>query len=149
MTKANAQKALVIDATLLAELPADAELTVTVRAGDLRRAMEMQPGGPAWVTTSWCAQELGFSARQWRQWCEEGEIEGAVKDSSGRWRLPNRGAREHFARTLHARQAIATPAPPARVAKAGELRLSESPGDRPGNRRKRRGPWKTLAGGEP
>jgi hypothetical protein len=119
-----------IDADLLAHLPDDLELQVTVRAGDLRRALTRANGGPEMVSTVWCAENLGFSSRKWRDWCEAALIAGAVKDEGGWWRLPNRAAREHLARVLAEEPG----------SQGGKVTSTTSPP-------RRRGPWKKKARG--
>lgn len=122
-----------IDPAILARLPADAELTVTVRVGDLRKAMDIATPGPERVSTTWCARELGYSSRKWRTWCEEGRIAGADKDEGGTWRLPNRAAREHLASVLSGSSGEG----PAAAARRSRRT--------PPAERKRRGPWKLRA----
>lgn len=113
-----------IDPEVLAHLPDDIEISITMTAKDLRKALTRADGGPAFVSTVWCAEHLGFSTRQWRDWCESGLIDGATKDEGGRWRLPNQAAREHLSRSLF---------------------VSELQPSAPRRGRKRRVPWKKAA----
>lgn len=129
----------------LANLPDDAKLTFTVHAGEFRRAMERAAPGPEAVSTTWCQDNLGYSSRQWRQWCEEGKIPGSGKDAGGRWRLPNRVARTHFDAVLRAGGASPVPPGGPGAGEGTDVRVTPIRG------RKRRGPWKkkTHAGGQP
>lgn len=122
----------------LAHLPDDAKLTLTVAVGDVRRAIDKSAPGPERVSTTWCVRELGFSARKWREWCEAGRVSGAKKDGAGRWRLPNRAAREHFARVLETPGKTPDPRPPEGSPGADAAARRRAPPDR----RKPRGPWK-------
>lgn len=84
-----------IDPEVIARLPADAPLQITIRAGDLARALREAHGGPEWLSTVEASRLLGYSARRWRDWAQAGEIPGAHQDD-GRWRLPNAACREHL-----------------------------------------------------
>jgi hypothetical protein len=119
----------------IADLPDDAEVEIRGRstAGKIRQAYGGS-AGPERVSTAWCARELGYSSRKWRQWCEGGKVPGAVKDGGGRWRLPVAAAREHFERTL--RDAQRKPAGP---------RLHPPTDPRTPRRRKFHGPRTTTA----
>lgn len=89
-----------IDPAVLAQLPRDAELTVTVRAGDLLEAMTKADGVPEMAGTVELSRAWGFTPRKWRQWAAEGLIPGAKLDDSGNYRLPRDAAREQFERAL-------------------------------------------------
>lgn len=89
-----------IDASVLANLPADLELTVQVRAGDLLNAMARSGDVPEVASTVELSRAWGFTARKWREWASAGLIEGAVLDDGGSWRLPRAAAREQFERAL-------------------------------------------------
>lgn len=123
--------------------PKGAQLTLTLSVDATIVAIEQGAGGaggPELVSTAWCAKNIGYSSRMWRQWCEDDKIAGAMKDAGGRWRLPIKTAREHLERMLHPDQ----PAP------AGP-RLVEEEGSSSSTRpRRKRGGWKkkALAGGD-
>jgi len=122
---------------VLACLPDEQVIEVVNRlpVGDLRR-MGAPVRAPEWVTTTWCAQHLGFSSRKWRHWCESGEVSGALKDTAQRWRLPSRNAREHFEAILHSGHTAELEGP----------RLVPDGPEFPTHRRRRRsGPWKRQA----
>lgn len=87
-------------AEMIANLPDDAEVSVTVsvQAGELRKAMESS--GPVYITTSEASRRYSRSPR-W--WCEAAkDIPGAYKDR--RWRLPVQGCEEHLARLTRPRR---------------------------------------------
>jgi hypothetical protein len=89
-----------IDPAVLAHLPRDLEITVTVRVGDLLEARERAGGVPEVASTVELARAWGFTPRKWREWAAEGLIEGATLDEGGSWRLPREAAREQFERAL-------------------------------------------------
>jgi hypothetical protein len=91
-------KEIVLEA--LASFGDEDEVTITVKAGPVRRALGRGQTGPEFLSTVQAAQIIGGSARKWREWAEEGLMDGAKKDEGGNWRLPNSAAREHFARVL-------------------------------------------------
>ncbi len=118
----------------LADLGDEAQVTITVRAQDLRRAMERNNPGPEMASTTWLSKNWGFSSREWREWAPK--IPGAKRDSAKRWRLPIAAAREHFENQL---KADATPpTPPRGAVRDADPRVTPI-------RRKRRGPWKKAA----
>lgn len=97
----------------LAGLPDDAQVTVTVRKGDLVRALETRVGGPALLTTRQAASAFGFSGEQWKRWAEQGRIEGAWKvDQRGHWRLPRAGCEAHLRTLLRQGHTPAPASPP-------------------------------------
>jgi hypothetical protein len=89
-----------LDPTLLAHLPADLEITVTIRVGDLVEALSRGALVPEYATTVQLSHAWGFPARKWREWAAAGKIEGATCDEGGAWRLPRDAAREQFERAL-------------------------------------------------
>lgn len=83
-------------AAILAQLPDDAEITVTVRLGDWLRAKEASTGGPEYAPPSEVSARVGFSARYWAEQAKRGKIIGAVQEAGGRWRLPVAACRDHI-----------------------------------------------------
>ena len=86
-----------IDAAVLALLPADALLTVQIRAEDLLDALRKRSGGPDELSTSQAAEYIGRTPKWWRQKCDAGNVAGAYRDEVGKWRLPNVAARAYLA----------------------------------------------------
>lgn len=87
----------------IAHLPDDAQVTVSVRKGDLMKAVEDRAGGPEVMTTGQAAKIFGYNAERWRRWAEAGAIEGAYQDADqGPWRLPRESCARH-ARSLQRR----------------------------------------------
>jgi hypothetical protein len=78
----------------LAWMTDDDPVTVTFRAADLRRAMEMAGGGPEIMSTAQAAKVYGWSSKRWRNWAADGRVAGAWQDDDGRWRLPRDGCRQ-------------------------------------------------------
>lgn len=91
---------MTLDPAVLAALPPDLELTITVKVRDLRAAQAVVGAVPEMASTAELSRAWGFSARQWREWAVAGDIPGAKKDHAGDWRLPREAAREQFERAL-------------------------------------------------
>ena len=91
---------MTLDPAVLAALPPDLELTITVKVRDLRAAQGAAGAVPEMASTAELSRAWGFSASQWREWAAAGRVEGAVKDHAGDWRLPREAAREQFERAL-------------------------------------------------
>ncbi len=89
-----------IDPLVLAALPPDLELTVTITVGDLRAAQVAVGAVPEMASTRELSRAWGFSVGQWREWAASKKVVGAVKDDAGDWRLPREAAREQFERAL-------------------------------------------------
>jgi hypothetical protein len=89
-------------AEMLAELPDDTRVSVTIGSGDVRvrelREAFTGPSPHAVLTTGQAAEQFGYSADTWRRWA--GDIAGAYQDDDGRgtWRLPVVGCIEHLRR---------------------------------------------------
>ena len=85
-------------ASLLALLPDDAQLTITVGKADLLRALDEGSGAnPEHIDTKRAAARLGYSADRWRRWAEQGRITGAWQDArGGSWRLPFASCEAHI-----------------------------------------------------
>jgi hypothetical protein len=82
---------------VLAELPDDAMVTVSVRVGDWLRAREAKSGGPEILTTTQASRAFGYEAEAWRRWAVQGRIDGAWQDSEGgAWHLPRRACQGHL-----------------------------------------------------
>ena len=91
---------MTLDPAVLAALPPDLELTITVKVRDLRAAQAATGAVPEMASTAELSRAWGFSVGQWREWAASGKVEGAVKDHAGDWRLPRDAAREQFERAL-------------------------------------------------
>lgn len=91
---------MIPDAAVLAALPPDLELTITVKVRGLRAAQGSVGAVPEMASTAELARAWGFSVGQWREWAVSGKVPGAVKDHAGDWRLPREAAREQFERAL-------------------------------------------------
>lgn len=89
-----------LDAAVIARLPRDAELSVTVKAGDLLEALARSDELPEFPSTVDVSKAWGFSPRKWREWAAQGLIPGAKIDDNGHYRLPREAAREQFERAL-------------------------------------------------
>lgn len=89
-------------AELLAQLPDDARVTVTVGAGDLRvadlREAFAGPDPRRLLTTGEAADTFGYSPDSWRRWAPN--VPGAYQDEGdgSYWRLPYTGCVDHLAR---------------------------------------------------
>lgn len=83
-------------AAILAHLPDDAEITVTVKLKDWLAAKEAASGGPEYADAAEAARVLGFSPTYWGRRAKAGKIAGAVQDESGRWRLPLEACRSYI-----------------------------------------------------
>ena len=95
---------------ILAELPEDAEITVTVRLGDWLRAREARAGGPEVLTTKEAAARYGYTPERWRRWAEAGRIDGVWQDGRwGPWRLPRLACEAHL--RAHKRRSRTTRSP--------------------------------------
>lgn len=88
---------------MLAMLPDDAQLTITVRKADLLKALEHRTDlGPENLSTAQAALRYGYSAERWRRWADAGQLEGAWQDArGGSWHLPLAVCERHI-RTLQA-----------------------------------------------
>lgn len=82
-------------ARVLARLSPDAMVQVTIRVGDLVAALEAMEGGPPELSTRECAKYIARTSGWWSE--RAPEIEGAYQDEGGRWRIPNRAARDYYA----------------------------------------------------
>lgn len=83
----------------------DAMLTITVRADDLRGALEAKGGGPQIMTAEQAAQWHGRTAEYWRRAAKRGAVAGAYQDAAaGPWRLPREACAAHL-RNRQARRA--------------------------------------------
>lgn len=89
-----------LDPSVLAQLPPDLEVTVTVTVRDLIGALSRAGDIPEIATTVELSRAWGFSPRKWREWATDGLIQGAVLDDGGTWRLPRDAARDQFERAL-------------------------------------------------
>jgi len=88
----------------LAFLDDDAQVQISVRAGDLRAALEARAGGPSIVTAEQAAAHIGRTPEFWRRAAKSGNIAGAWQDNEhGPWRLP-REACEQYLRSLQKRR---------------------------------------------
>lgn len=97
-------------ATVLANLPDDCEITVTVKLKDWLAAKEATGGGPEYATTADVARIVGFSSKYWVTRARTEKIPGAVQDGSrGRWRLPLDACRAHVRGLKGARGAPVRP----------------------------------------
>jgi hypothetical protein len=89
-------------ARILAELPDDARVSVTIGQGDLRvRDLREAFAGPdpnMVLTTGQAAERLGYSGDWWRRAAKDGDVPGAYQDGDhrGTWRLPIVGCIEHL-----------------------------------------------------
>jgi hypothetical protein len=102
----------------LQHLGDDTQVTLSVRAGDLRRALEQRGGGPALMTTQQAAKTFGYTAEQWRRWAQAGKIDGAYQGAdNGPWHLPREACAAHLL-TIRRRAKAPAPTP---------LRLEGSP----------------------
>jgi hypothetical protein len=87
-----------IDAAVLASLPADAVLSVQVRVGDLRAALQEQQGGPEYVSPREAHERFGRSVSYWRRAAPDMKERGdARQDESGRWLLRSAACRAMLA----------------------------------------------------
>ena len=83
-------------AIVLANLPPDAEITVTVKLRDWLAAKAATQGGPEYAEASEIARLVGFTAKYWVVRARLGKIAGATQDGpKGRWRLPVEACRAH------------------------------------------------------
>lgn len=70
-------------------LDADAQVTISVRVGDLQKALESKAGGPQIMTAEQAAQWCGRTSEHWRRQAKAGRIAGAWQDApGGPWRMP-------------------------------------------------------------
>ena len=85
-------------AQAIAGLPDTAEVTITVsvRKGDLAKAMAGAASGPEEMGTAQAARYLGRNSKWWRRQCEQGRIRSAYRDESGRWRFARNEAVDHL-----------------------------------------------------
>ena len=129
-------------AAVLAHLPEDAKVTVTVTLADWLRAREATRGGPAVLTTKQAADTFGYSPERWRRWAESGRVAGAWQDGrGGPWRLQRTACEAHL-RSLTKRAArVVPPRSPAEGTPALTA-VPSSPGRRNGFPTKSRGGWK-------
>ncbi len=84
--------------SFLALLPADAQLTLTVRKSDLMRALDQHTvAEPENLDTKKAAAHFGYSMDRWRRWAEHGKISGAWQDArGGSWHLPFASCETHI-----------------------------------------------------
>jgi hypothetical protein len=81
---------------LLAALPPNAQITVTVKVRDWVAAIQSREGGPEYASAAEVAQIIGFTPTYWARRARSGRIAGAVQSGNGgRWRLPLAGCREY------------------------------------------------------
>jgi hypothetical protein len=100
-------------AAVLAQLPDDAEITVTVKVGDWLRAREAQRGGPEIVTSAQAAKVLGYDPAYWSRLAKAGKLPGAYRErEEGHWRLPRAECEAHI-RRLQRRAGVTTDTDPA------------------------------------
>jgi hypothetical protein len=99
-----------LDPEVLAHLPLDLTITLTVTVKELLKAFAHAEDVPEIATTSEVSRAWGFSPRKWREWASGGLIPGAVVDEGGNWRLPRMAAREQFERAL-GKSTTSTPHP--------------------------------------
>jgi len=97
-------------AAILANLPDDCEITVTVKLKDWLAAKEAARGGPEYASAADVARLVGLSPTYWGRRAKAGKIAGAVQDESGRWRLPLEACR-NYVRGLKRPPAAAPSAP--------------------------------------
>ena len=84
-------------AAVLAALPPDAEVTVTVKLRDWLAAIQANQGGPEYADAAEVSRLLGFSPAYWAKRARAGKIAGAVQaGDGGRWKLPVAACREHI-----------------------------------------------------
>lgn len=78
----------------------DAQVTVSVRVGDLKKAIETRGGGPREMDAEQAAHYYGRTPEFWRRAAKRGDVEGAYQDRAGGiWRLPKEGC-EAYSRRL-------------------------------------------------
>lgn len=104
-------------AALLAHLPGNAEVTLTIKAEELRTAVEMATGGPAIMSTRQASDVFGWCPKRWRGWAEAGRIAGAVQEDGpgSPWRLPRESCR-----AVVEEEMAAARRPPPRMPKDGQ-----------------------------
>src|SRR5690348_5506074 len=94
--------------TALRFLDADAQVTISVRVGDLQKALEAKAGGPSFLTAEQAEEHVGRTAEFWRRAAKAGKIDGAWQDAAGGpWRLPREACERHLV-TLQRRNSRAT-----------------------------------------
>lgn len=78
-------------------LDPEAQVTISVRVGDLQRALEAKAGGPQVVTAEQAAEHVGRTPEYWRRQAKAGRIPGAWQDAAGGpWRLPRPACEAHL-----------------------------------------------------
>ena len=82
----------------LRSLPADAEVTIAVRVGDLAQALEERDERPdRLVSTEWCSERWGRSPEWWATECREGRVADAIQERPGApWEIQVRSAEERI-----------------------------------------------------
>lgn len=85
-------------------LDPDAQVQISVRVGDLQKALEAKAGGPQVLTAEQAEEHVGRTSEYWRRQAKAGRIAGAWQDSEGGpWRLP-RAACEALLRSAQAKR---------------------------------------------
>jgi hypothetical protein len=78
-------------------LDENAQITISVRVGDLQKALEAKAGGPLVLTAEQAAQFVGRTPEYWRRAAKRGAIAGAWQDKGkGPWRLPREVCEAHL-----------------------------------------------------
>lgn len=106
------QGATLIEA--LANLDPDVQITLTVRVGDLRGALQARSGGPQVLDAEQAAQWIGRTPEYWRRAAKAGKVQGAWQDAErGRWHLPRSACEQHLAaaQQRHGRRSTASVIP--------------------------------------
>lgn len=93
------------DAVILANLPPNAEITITVKLADWLAARAASTTGPEYADVTEVARIVGFSVTYWARLARAGKLAGAVQEGKGgRWKLPLASCRAHI-RGLQGRKA--------------------------------------------
>jgi hypothetical protein len=127
---------------LLAELPDDARVRVTlgeggIRVGELRKALAA-PDPHRVLTTGEASKLLGYSPDTWRTWASE--VPGSYRDEGerGYWRLPYGGCVEHLRRLQATRTRRGRRGPWKKAREAAQAGTAGPEGHRP---------WSVVRGG--
>jgi hypothetical protein len=84
-------------AAVLAALPDDTMVTVTIPLRAWLAAKAATQGGPEYADVSDVARIVGFSVAYWGRLARAGKIAGAVQEGKGgRWKLPVEQCRAHI-----------------------------------------------------